>query len=140
MNESKYVKECIENVESQMEWGSIESWDNSKFESFSEILFEKTGILVGVSSLIRLLAGKKTNKLPQPEAKDAIARFTGYSNWQRFIEERNTEYGIQQTQSHQPKITAKKSFRIRMAMYILSGAIALLMMIYLIIQLLGQKG
>ncbi len=139
MNETKYIKECVENVESQMEWGSVENWDNSKFENLSEILFKKTGILVGVSSLIRLLADKKPDKLPQPEAKDAIAQFTGYDDWQRFIVARNAEEGIRQAQSKQPKITAKKSFRIRMAMYILSGAIALFMMAYLIIKLLQQQ-
>ena len=139
MNETKYVKECVEIVEGQMEWGSVENWDNSKFERLSEILFLKTGILVGVASLIRLLADKKPDKLPQPEAKDAIARFTGYDDWQRFIVERSAENGIHQAQSQKQKISAKKSFRIRMTMYILSGAIALFMMAYLIVKLLQQQ-
>lgn len=140
MNEIVYLKECINKTEQSLEWGPVEEWDNSRFEQLSDWLFEKTGILIGVSSLKRLFAEKKLHDLPQPEAKDALVQLQGYESWAKYILEKETEEDLQRAAKVKTKYSAKKSFRVRLAMYILSGVIALVMMIYLIIQLLNQQG
>lgn len=140
MNETVYLKKCINKTEQILEWGPIDDWDNSRYGQLSDWLFEKTGILVGVSSLKRLLAEKKLHDLPQPEAKDALVQLQGFESWDKYLIEKETEEDLQRAAKEKKKYSAKKSFRVRLAMYILSGAIALFTMIYLIIQLFRQQG
>ncbi|SFF97086.1 MULTISPECIES: hypothetical protein [Salegentibacter] len=123
MNDHKYIQFCLSQIEKKLGWGKSDSWKESEFIGLSEIIFKETEISISPHTLKRLY-GKikyKEHYNPQRATKDALAKFTGHTNWIAFINYYDRENG-----SEPGKIYFWKNKKIKIGLLISLGLMMLL--------------
>ncbi len=80
-------------IEEQLAWGASDTWTGSDFEKLSDLLFEKTGQSLSVSTLKRLWGRTSQSVQPSVTTLNILAQFTGAESWRAFdtLEERGDE-------------------------------------------------
>jgi len=74
---------CLLRVAETSGLGEWSKWTKRDFEQLSNLIEQKTGILLSSSTLIRLYKGDRSNR-PQRSTLDALARFIGFESWYSF--------------------------------------------------------
>lgn len=65
-----------------------EDWTNSDFVRLSHTLYRQTGVQISPNTLKRIFGKIKTDSryYPQKATRDALAKYSGYANWEHFVE------------------------------------------------------
>lgn len=89
MEKSESIKSdlirCRKLIENQLGWGDGQTLTRREHELLSEKVFDKTGVLLSMSTLRRIWNDDFKN-IPHKSTLDALAVYVGYSNWQHFTE------------------------------------------------------
>ncbi len=83
MEDKDLVRCCVEELSRQMGYADAGALSQRDYEHLCETIAEKTGILISLSTLKRIFAGK-FERLPQGATLNALTRFLGYAGWQDF--------------------------------------------------------
>lgn len=83
MSEQELVKLCLTEVFLKNGYGDPYSLVQRDYENVSQAIEAKTGILISISTLKRLLKGDFA-RLPQVATLNAISRYLGYQHWQDY--------------------------------------------------------
>lgn len=83
MNEQDLVKMCLTEVFSKNGYADSHSLVQRDYENVSQAIEIKTGTLISISTLKRLLKGDFA-RLPQVATLNAISRYLGYQHWQEY--------------------------------------------------------
>ncbi len=78
-----FLEKCIVLIEKKLNWGSSKNWKQRDFENLEELIFEKTGVNLSLSTLKRLWK-KNSGSTPQMATLNALASFLGYKKWYYF--------------------------------------------------------
>jgi len=81
------VEQCRRLIEENLRWVESSKWTRRDYELLVELIFEKTGILLSLSTIRRIWNDDFKN-IPHKSTLDALAMFAGFSNWQNFYESR----------------------------------------------------
>lgn|GEM_PF-919275 len=81
----KDIIRCRKLIEQQLNWGLDTVPARREYELLTEKIFEKTGVLLSLSTIRRIWNDDFKN-LPHKTTLDALAVFAGFTNWQNFIE------------------------------------------------------
>ncbi|MEM9824400.1 MAG: hypothetical protein AAF985_25160, partial [Bacteroidota bacterium] len=100
------LPKIIEKIEQELNWGRSEHWTGSDFEKLSDLIAEKTGQSLSVSTLKRLWG--RTSQAVQPTATtlNILAEFTGAKSWRAFDSPKETF-------THDEHLDKKKHFSLR---------------------------
>jgi hypothetical protein len=77
------IEECRKLIEIQLEWEASSQWKQRDYEHLSDLIYEKTGTRLSLSTLKRLWTGQFSNA-PQPATLDALAQFAQFKSWIEF--------------------------------------------------------
>ena len=129
-NTNTKIAECMVLNESQVRWGSHEHWKQRDFEQLSDLIFEKTGTRLSLSTLKRIWSGQFSNA-PQPATLNALAQFAGFSSWNDFRLSNTAGIIINTNQASSGNVEKKirnnqNRFRILLVFLVLAGAIFLI--------------
>lgn len=80
---SDYILRCCELIEQKLQWGASREWKQRDFEQLSDLIFDKSGTRLSLSTLKRIWSGTFSNA-PQPATLNALAIFAGYGSWNHF--------------------------------------------------------
>lgn len=83
MSEQELVKMCLTEVFLRNGYGDPHNLVQRDYENVSQAIEAKTGILISISTLKRLLKGDFA-RLPQVATLNAISRYLGYRHWQDY--------------------------------------------------------
>ena len=83
-NEQAWLRACQRQFELHLKWGPISQWSQRDFENLSELISEKTGILVSVTTLKRALGRVKFQGMPFQTTLNAMVQFLGHTDWAHF--------------------------------------------------------
>jgi hypothetical protein len=101
MNEVFYIKICLQQVESKLQWKPSVEWTDSDYRKLSNVINETSGILISHQTLKRLF-GKvdyKDQYNPQQATKVALAKFLGFTDWNDFIDKNRLDADSEQEPS-----------------------------------------
>jgi hypothetical protein len=104
MQSNPYLKKCISLIGEKTGWGPYENWTHTHFVDLSRQIFEKSGVLVSVSSLKRIFGKIASQHEPQRETRNALAKFLDYDDWDDFTRNNPLVFDDQ-------KINKKRSFK-----------------------------
>jgi transcriptional regulator with XRE-family HTH domain len=94
MSEQELVKKCLLKICARLGFGDT-VMTQREYELLSGEIEEKTGILISVSTIRRLLNGE-FSRMPQAATLNAISGYLGYKNWYEYkSEEKNGQSGLQ---------------------------------------------
>lgn len=129
-NTNAKIAECTALIESKVRWGSHEHWKQRDFEQLSDLIFEKTGTRLSLSTLKRIWSGQFSNA-PQPATLNALAQFAGFSSWNDFRLSETAGKTINTNQAHPEKMEKgirnnQNRFRILLVFLVLAGAVFLI--------------
>ena len=82
MNDQELVKNCLLQICGKLGLGSA-AMTQRDHEQLSDEIRDKTGILISVSTIKRLLNGE-FSRLPQAATLNAISGYLGYKNWYEY--------------------------------------------------------
>ncbi|MDQ1089571.1 hypothetical protein [Siphonobacter sp. SORGH_AS_1065] len=107
-------------VESKIGWRKSTDWQSQDFETLSEEIFKKTGVLLSPSTLKRIWGKVKYNSTPNLATLDALAQFVDFPNWRSFCsaQEEKTD--------PKPKERKKRGYRITLLVVAAVVALALI--------------
>lgn len=103
-NQDLYKQRCLHLIEEKLGWGASNTWSNQDFQRLSNQLYEKTNVLLSVSTLKRVWGKVTYDSKPSSSTLDALAQYLDYANWQSFIAGNSTP------QEYEP-VTKSKSGR-----------------------------
>jgi hypothetical protein len=109
MSEQELVKRCLIDICDRNGFKSPSTMTKRDFESISLEIEEKTGVLISVSTIKRLLNGK-FNRLPQVATLSAISKYFGYKNWKEY---KSTIVATAEPVDSTTKITVEPSLRFK---------------------------
>lgn len=78
------IVECRRLIERQIGWGNSENWQNQDFEKLSELIFEKTAVLLSSTTLKRIWGKVAYKSQPGPATLNTLASFLNYPSWREF--------------------------------------------------------
>ncbi len=82
------VQTILQNIKSKierdLEWGSSQKWTGSDFEKLSELILDKTGQSISVSTLKRLWGRTSQQVYPTTTTLNILANFTGAESWRKY--------------------------------------------------------
>ena len=108
MSEQELVKTCLNEIFLRNGYAGPHSLVQRDYENVSQAIEAKTGILISISTLKRLLKGDFA-RLPQVATLNAISRYLGYQHWQDYRSTVNSKTPIAATHSPQRKFMFKRS-------------------------------
>ena len=94
------IDECRKLIENQLAWGSSEQWKQRDFEQLSDLICEKTGTRLSLSTLKRIWSCTFTNT-PQLATLNALAQYAGMLSWHDF-RIYSKQYNHQDTEPENP--------------------------------------
>ena len=83
-DEHKALNTCLSLIEKKLEWGSSSEWHNDMFLELSEIIQQKTGILLSPTTLKRVWGRVHYESSPSISTLNTLAQFIDYKNWRDF--------------------------------------------------------
>lgn len=77
---------CCRKVAERADDKPVSEWTSLEYKRLSSMLNRETEVLLSESTLKRIFGRLKTSEryFPQKATRDALARFTGYRDWQEF--------------------------------------------------------
>lgn len=84
MSDTELLKSCLFRIERQLGWSNSSGWRNQDFETLSERIFEKTGVLLSTTTLKRIWGKLPYHSSPNTKTLNALAGFLGYESWVAF--------------------------------------------------------
>lgn len=84
IKEKEYLELFKKQSEQMLGWGDSEDWSNVDFEKLSELVFEKTGVNLSISTLKRVWGKVKYDSVPTATTLNTLAQFSGYDSWRSF--------------------------------------------------------
>lgn len=92
-NEQELVKTCLTTIFLQNGYPDVQVLVMRDYEHISQKIAQKTGTLISISTLKRLLKGDFT-RLPQVATLDALSHYLSYQNWQEFRAQTKSEIPV----------------------------------------------
>ena len=115
-----YLLKCREAIEKKLAWGNPSGWQGQDFENLSEQIFNETGVALSASTLKRVWGKVQYSSRPNLSTLDALARFTGHTNWRSFT-------AAQEPAPAPPPAAGKKHIRRNTLLFFLIAAGAVLL-------------
>lgn len=82
--EAPYINSWCKAVERSLDWGENSSWSDHDFEKLGELIFQKTGTLLSITTLKRIWGRVKYNSSPTIATLNTMARFAGSEDWRTY--------------------------------------------------------
>ena len=82
--ETTFLKICLQQIENKLGWGDSSTWHNDVFLELSEIIQEKTSVLLSPTTLKRVWGKVNYNSFPSISTLNALTQFIGFDNWRDF--------------------------------------------------------
>ncbi len=86
--EKDYLQLCKQFIESGLDLGDSGKWVQQDYEYLSNLIFDKTGIQLSISTLKRIWI-YKTDTIPNISTLNALSRFLDYKDWYDFKRNNN---------------------------------------------------
>lgn len=99
---------CLTEVFLSNGYADLHSLAQRDYENLSQAIEAKTGILISISTLKRLLKGDFA-RLPQVATLNAISRYLGYQHWQDYRSEVKAKIPIADTHNPRRKFMFQRS-------------------------------
>ncbi|MFC2134751.1 hypothetical protein ACFLTH_09055 [Bacteroidota bacterium] len=120
--EKVFLGKCKKLIEEKLSWAESSEWKQRDFENLIELIFDKTQILLSLSTLKRLWKNS-SDSIPHPATLNALAQFLEYKNWlefkQKIAEEINkTQPKIVEGSNKKKRGSLKPSFYISLIVLI----------------------
>ncbi|MEI2275825.1 hypothetical protein OHD16_27140 [Sphingobacterium sp. ML3W] len=80
-----HINKCKELIEEKVGWGSSAGWQSQDFDNLSELIYKETNVVLSTSTLKRIWGKVQYNSNPNLSTLDALAKFSGFSNWRSLI-------------------------------------------------------
>ena len=78
--EKEYIRKLKSEIEEKLSWKQSADWKQRDYEYLGEIIYEKTQILLSVSTLKRIWASE-VKTVPHLSTLNALAKYAGYNDW-----------------------------------------------------------
>ncbi|MEQ8684852.1 MAG: hypothetical protein RIE86_06155 [Imperialibacter sp.] len=78
------IKECLVEIERQLNWGPGEAWTTNDFKALSEKIHAATGTNLSVATLKRLWGTIDYQSKPTATTLNALAQYLGHENWKAY--------------------------------------------------------
>lgn len=128
-SERELVKESMQELCRKAGFPDSNEMIQRDLEFLSESIDEKTGILISLSTIKRLINGE-FSRLPQVATLNAIARYLGYATWQdyKFQHTQDSQIHPQDLTSQIESTTKRPDHKKRFAFkkYLVAGGVAVL--------------
>jgi hypothetical protein len=83
-SEEPYIHQCLLLIEKVLAWGKRDSWNSYDFEKLSEVIEQRTGVRLSVTTLKRICGRLKYDNEPAVTTLNTLALFVGYPDWRTF--------------------------------------------------------
>ncbi len=83
VSELSYLQKCKLLIEKELQWINSNDWKQRDYLHLIELIENKTGITLSLSTVKRIWKKDSTN-IPHISTLDALARFLEYDNWLHF--------------------------------------------------------
>ncbi len=83
LTEQFFIEKCRKLIEEKLNLTESTRWKQRDYEYLSELVFEKTGVLISISTLKRIW-NKNYDGIPHTGTLNALTTFLGYKNWHDF--------------------------------------------------------
>lgn len=84
MQEKEYIQKCLEQIEVLLNWGTSDQWHNDMFNELSDLIEQKTHVLLSPTTLKRVWGKVTYDNSPSISTLNTLALFAGYNNWRDF--------------------------------------------------------
>ncbi len=126
----KYLKECLRLIELQLDWGSSDLWHSEVFSELSELIEDKTKVLLSPITLKRIWGKVKYSGVPSITTLNTLTQFIGFKNWRDF--KNNTELNIEADRlSNGSSLPVKRGLLFLVLIFLTSAGLFLIFKTYL---------
>lgn len=82
--DSEHIQSCLKEIEDKLNWGPSNQWTNQDFELLVDIIFEKTGINLSLTTLKRIWGRVDYQSSPSTSTLNVLAQYLGYDHWRDY--------------------------------------------------------
>src|SRR6201993_2881697 len=84
LTDENLIRQVIRLYEEKTGWGDSSQWSNQDFLQLSELIREKTGVMISHVTLKRIWGKVKYESLPNTHTLNTLVQYLGYENWRDF--------------------------------------------------------
>jgi hypothetical protein len=104
--EDSLLHKALKEVESELDWGDSKAWSTQDFTDLSGKIFNKTGVVLSVTTLKRLWGKVNYKSKPTTGTLNVLVQFIGYENWQSYLQKQSQ---ISKATSAVEKVSAEQT-------------------------------
>ena len=124
-SEKEFIENCKRLIEQKIQFPQNDLWKQRDFEYLSDLIFEKTGARISISTLKRVWKNGDDH-LPQVYTLNALARFAGFESWSSFKQRHSNQPATVEEKPEQAKKRSKISISIYLLIPVLLAGLFLL--------------
>lgn len=103
------VQKCLSKIEEKLNWGNSSEWHNHEFKELSDRIHQKTGVVLSVTTLKRILGKVAYKNAPSISTLNALSKFIDYDNWRGFKVHASVKKTIRKKKTYQSKYISVKT-------------------------------
>jgi hypothetical protein len=88
------IDKCLTGIEARLGWGDSGNWSNADFEKLSEVIQDKTGVALSVTTLKRIWGKVKYDNKPTVTTLNTLAQFSGFESWRVFVQQEEQQIDV----------------------------------------------
>ncbi len=81
------ISSCLTAIEERLGWGDSANWSRSDFENLSDIILDKTGVTLSVTTLKRIWGKVKYDNKPTVTTLNTLVQFLDVESWRVFVQQ-----------------------------------------------------
>ncbi len=120
----KHIDRLRRSLEDHLNWGPSQDWHSSVFQELSDLIFDRTQIMISPTTLKRFFGVVKYDGAMSVNTLDSLSSYLGYQNWRDFRQKQD----IKKTK---PRVSRIKGVP-KKSIYIGIGFSAALFMVFLL--------
>lgn len=129
-SEKEFIDACKRLIEQKIQFPQNNSWKQRDFEYLSDLIFEKTGSRISISTLKRIWKDGD-NRLPQVYTLNILAGFAGFESWSAFKQQHSYHPVIAEAKKEKAKQRFQISKKTIYLLFIPALFIILMLLLYL---------
>ena len=104
------IRNCLNEIESRLSWGSSDRWSNQDFELLSDEIYNKTTVKLSITTLKRIWGKVEYHSSPSTSTLNVLAQYLDYRHWRDYQNKTKLADSEEEKVLHSNKLLSKFQF------------------------------
>lgn len=130
--ENIILQQILKDIENHLGWVSGLEWSTRDFADLSRNIYEKTGVVLSVTTLKRIWGKVNYKSKPTSATLNALVQYIGYANWQSYLKIKSQKINTEPAEAVGKNIDAKNKNSSKRKVWLIASVVSIISLAFLL--------